>query len=177
MKKQLSFFLVVLLSISLPVAAEVLQSGENGFSVSHSKTISAVPSEVYETMTRHIDQWWDGDHSWSRNAANLYLTPEINGCFCEKLPGEGHVEHLRIIYLSPAQEIRFDGELGPLQTMAVQGRMIWKIKASDDGSEVSFTYHVHGFTEGGFSGLAPAVDDVIGEQLSRLADHQATKSD
>ena len=66
---------------------------------------------------------------------------------------------------------------GPLQTMAVQGRMIWKIKASGDGSEVSFTYHIHGFAEGGFSDLAPAVDGVIGEQLSRLADHQATKSD
>ncbi len=64
--------------------------------------------------------------------------------------------------------IRFEGALGPLQGMATRGRMTWKIDATETGSTITFTYHVNGFTEGGFEGLAPAVDGVIGEQLSRL---------
>jgi len=54
--------------------------------------------------------------------------------------------------------------------MAVEGRMIWKIEATAEGSRISFTYHVHGFLQDGFAGLAPAVDGVIGEQLARLGE-------
>lgn len=76
----------------------------------------------------------------------------------------------RIIYLAPASQIRFDGALGPLQTMAVQGRMTWSIEATEAGSRVTFTYHVFGHPEGGLAGIAPAVDGVIGEQLKRLGE-------
>ena len=162
------------LALSRPAGAEVLQSGEGGFSVAHTAEIHAEPFVVYRTMTSHIDEWWNGDHSWSGDAANLTIEPEVGKCFCEKLPGGGKVEHLRIIFLSPGKEIRFDGALGPLQQMAVNGRMIWTIEPSGTGSKVSFTYHVHGFSAGGFDQLAPAVDAVIGEQLSRLADRHST---
>ena len=152
-----------------PAVAEVLSSGDGGFSISHTAEIAASPEVVWRTMTSHIDQWWNGAHSWSAYASNLTIEPELGSCFCERLPDGGKVEHLRIIYLSPGKEIRFDGALGPLQTMAVNGRMIWKIQPAEAGSKVSFTYHVHGYAEGGFEQLAPAVDGVIGEQLSRLA--------
>jgi len=131
-------------------------------------TLPAEPFIVYRTMTSHIDQWWNGDHSWSGDAANLYMEVEQGGCFCERLPDNGRVEHLRIIYFSPGKELRFDGALGPLQTMAVQGRMIWTIEAAESGSKVTFTYKVFGHPEGGLAGIAPAVDGVIGEQLARL---------
>jgi len=117
-----------------------------------------------------VDQWWNGDHSWTGNAANLYMKLERGGCFCERLPENGRVEHLRIIYLEPGKEIRFDGALGPLQTMAVNGRMIWKIEPREEGSRVSFTYKVFGHPEGGLAGIAPAVDGVIGEQITRLGE-------
>jgi hypothetical protein len=168
--------MVLLLVVSLPVVAEVIQSGEGGFTVAHSVEIEAEPFVIYRTMTSHIDQWWNGDHSWSGDASNLYLETEVGDCFCERLPNGGRVEHLRIIYLSPGKEIRFDGALGPLQQMAVSGRMIWKIDATENGSKVSFTYHIHGYAEGGFTQLAPAVDGVIGEQLTRLAERH-TKPD
>jgi hypothetical protein len=54
--------------------------------------------------------------------------------------------------------------------MKVEGHMIWKIEAEGEGSKISFTYHVHGFSQDGFTGLAPAVDGVICEQLARLED-------
>jgi len=164
------FFLTLLLLASTPVTAEIMASDERSFSVRHSITTDKVPFVVYRTMTSHIDQWWSADHSWSGDASNLYMKVERGGCFCEKLPNGGRVEHLRLIYFSPGAELRFDGALGPLQTMAVQGRMIWKIEATENGSKVTFTYMVFGHPEGGLAGIAPAVDGVIGEQLGRLAD-------
>ena len=160
----------LVLLATAPIQAEVTQSGEHGFTVHHSIITKAEPFVTYRTMTRHIDQWWSSDHSWSGDSANLYMDVETGGCFCEKLPDGGRVEHLRLIYFSPGKELRFDGALGPLQAMATQGRMIWKIEASEAGSTVTFTYKVFGHPEGGLSGIAPAVDGVIGEQLARLGE-------
>lgn len=162
--------ITLLMLVSIPATAELTASSDHGFTVTHSMATSHEPFVVYRTMTSHIDQWWSADHSWSGDASNLYMKIERGGCFCEKLPGGGRVEHLRLIYFSPGAELRFDGALGPLQTMAVQGRMIWKIEAAEDGSNVSFTYKVFGHPEGGLAGIAPAVDQVIGEQLGRLAE-------
>lgn len=160
----------ILLLVSVDGLAEVVASDDYSFTVRHSITVEADPFVVYRTMTSHIDQWWNKDHSWSGDADNLYMEVEQGGCFCERLPDGGRVEHLRIIYFAPGKELRFDGALGPLQTMAVQGRMIWKIESVEAGSTISFSYRVFGHTDGGLSGIAPAVDGVIGEQLTRLGD-------
>jgi hypothetical protein len=162
-----------LLPAASPVAAEITHSDEHGFTVHHTVDTPADTFVAWRTMTSHIDQWWSGDHSWSGDAGKLYMKLERGGCFCERLPGSGRVEHLRIIYYEPGSELRFDGALGPLQTMAVQGRMIWKIEKTDAGSRIRFTYHVFGHPEGGLDAIAPAVDGVIGEQLNLLAQRLA----
>ena len=74
------------LLISSPAVAEVIQSGDSGFTVSHSISTGDEPYVAYRTMTSHIDQWWNGDHSWSGDATNLYMDIELGGCFCERLP-------------------------------------------------------------------------------------------
>jgi len=158
---------IVLLVAAGPLAADVTESGDDFFTVSHSFATAASPDAVYRQMTA-VGEWWNPAHSWSGEASNLYMDAERGGCFCEKLPDGGGVEHLRIIYLAPGREIRFDGALGPLQSMAVGGRMIWKIEPRETGSDVSFTYRVFGHPAGGLAGIAPAVDGVIGEQAQRL---------
>lgn len=158
-----------LLAIALPAGAELSNVSEEGFTVTHSVETGAAPFVVYRTLTSHINQWWSEDHSVSGNAANLFMKVERGGCFCEKLPAGGNVEHLRLVYFDPGKQLRFDGALGPLQTMPVNGRMIWSIEPIDQGSQVAFTYHVFGHPEGGLQAIAPAVDRVIGEQIQRLA--------
>jgi len=148
--------------------AEVCSVGDGGFSVKHSLESAADADAAYRAIVEDIAKWWDGDHSWSGDAANLYMDTRLGGCFCEKLPAGGGVEHLRIIYLAPAREIRMQGALGPLQPMGLQGTMTWKITPSDTGSVLDWQYTVHGHLEGGFEGIAPAVDGVIGGQLARL---------
>jgi len=163
-------FFVLLALGAQQAKAELTYQDDFGFTVEHAIETDAAPFVVYRTVTSHVDQWWNGDHSWTGNAANLYMKLERGGCFCERLPENGRVEHLRIIYLEPGKEIRFDGALGPLQTMAVNGRMIWKIEPREEGSRVSFTYKVFGHPEGGLAGIALAVDGVIGEQITRLGE-------
>ena len=153
--------------------AEVTHSSDEGFTARHTLATTAAPLAVYSTLTDHIDQWWNPAHSWSGDASNLYISVANGGCFCEHLPDGGYVEHLHIIYLAPGSEIRFSGALGPLQTMAVDGRMLWKIDATEGGSQITFTYHVFGHPEGGLAQIAPAVDAVIGEQLQRLGERLA----
>ena len=166
----MSRILAVLLALAAAHAvAEVGTAGDHGFTVTHSADVKAEPFFAWRTMTSHIDQWWSKDHSWSGDAANLYMDVERGGCFCEKFPGGGEAEHLRIIYFEPGSEVRFDGALGPLQTMPVNGHMIWKIEETGTGSTITFTYHVTGHPEAGLAAIAPAVDGVIGEQLTSLA--------
>lgn len=160
---------LVFILLSTPAFAELNLSGAQGFTVAHSIETQAAPFVTYRTMTSHVNQWWSKDHTWSGNAANLYMEIEQGGCFCERLTGKGVAEHLRIIYYAAGEEIRFDGALGPLQNMPVNGRMIWKIEPLDEGSRVTFTYHVFGHVDGGLQDIAPAVDGVIGEQIARLA--------
>lgn len=147
--------------------AEVTTVDEYGFSSTHRAGTSASPEQVYTTLLE-IAGWWDPAHSWGGDAAQLYLDTRPGGCFCETLPDGGWVEHLRIIYLAPQRQIHFSGALGPLQTMGVNGVMVWKISATEAGSTLEWRYTVHGHIEGGFAGIAPAVDGVVGEQLARL---------
>jgi hypothetical protein len=167
----------VLLALALlpagPLSAELTQSAEQGFTVEHSITTTAEPYVAWRTLTAHIDQWWNPAHSWSGEASRLYMDTDRGGCFCERLPDGGFVEHLRIVYLAPGKEIRFEGGLGPLQTMPVQGRMRWAIEPAEEGARIRFTYQVFGHPEGGLTAIAAAVDGVIGEQLQRLGERLA----
>lgn len=169
---------ILLAGLLLPAIsqAEVTELHANGFTVSHTVAVTTDRLSSWQQLLE-ISRWWNPSHSWSGQADNLYLNARLGGCFCERLPDSesGGVEHLRIIFLMPGREIRFDGVLGPLMEMAVQGRMLWKIEPTVDetgaskGSSITFTYKVYGFLDGGFDGIAPAVDGVIGEQLNRLA--------
>jgi len=159
------------LSLPLLCQAEVSSSSDAGFTVTQAVTTKASVKRAWQGMMGHIDQWWHPDHTWSGDADNLYIKPRIGGCFCERLEPRGEVEHLRIIYINPGKEVRFDGALGPLQSMAAQGRMIWKVDPAPggSGSEITLTYMVSGVVEGGFTAIAPAVDGVLKQQMERLA--------
>lgn len=61
-----------------------------------------------------------------------------------------------------------NGGLGPLGTMAVAGAMEWTLTAQGGRTELAITYNVGGYTPGGFAPLAPAVDAVLAEQVTRL---------
>ena len=155
--------------ITFNANAEVRQLTDNGFTVHHEVDIAAPVETVYENLTVNFNKWWDASHSWGTKAQNLYFDTSPGGCFCEKLEGGGHVEHLRLVALMPPSQIRLVGALGPLLDMGLHGTMIWKLSPTESGTRFEWTYIVQGQIEGGFARLAPAVDGVNGGALASLA--------
>jgi hypothetical protein len=147
--------------------AEVKSVSATHFEVESKVVAAGTPSQAYEMLGR-IGEWWNKDHSYSKNAANLSLALKAGGCFCETLADGGTVEHLRIIFARPGSMLRATGGLGPLQGEAVTGTLTWSLKAVAGGTEITQTYIVSGHLRSGMVEMAPAVDGMLAEQLSGL---------
>ncbi|MEO5577943.1 MAG: ATPase, partial [Sphingomicrobium sp.] len=81
----------------------------------------------------------------------------------------GGIEHLRVTYADPGKRAVLSGALGPLLYEAVAGTMDITLKAETRATRVTLTYRAAGFARGNGTAMALAVDQVIGEQMSRLA--------
>lgn len=157
-----------LLLLAAPGAAEVTAATPAGFEVKETATIAAPPDQVWPVLVAP-QRWWNKDHTYSGDAANLYLDHQATGCFCEKLAGHGSVEHARIVYIEPPKALRLRGALGPLQGEAVVGTLTIELGADgDSGTKVTFDYVVGCYVRAGADSLAPAVDTVLGQQLAGL---------
>jgi uncharacterized protein YndB with AHSA1/START domain len=171
-------FLVPLLVFAAPASAEVASVADTGFVVTLSGEAQASKQEVWTTLTAPA-RWWSSDHTYSGNAANLYLDSQATGCFCEKLPrpkdapeGQriGSVEHMHIVYADPqAGILRMRGALGPLQGEALVGTLTITLKPGKvAGTQIAWTYVVGGFSRLKNEQIAPAVDRMLGEQFAGL---------
>ena len=147
--------------------AKVIDSTAHGFTIQHEVQIAAPVATVYRAFL-DVSQWWDGNHSYSGDAANFYLRAEPGGCFCERLPGGGGVQHMAVVFVAPGQMVRMTGGLGPLQGMAVAGSMTWTWTPVGDTTRLTLTYTVGGYRPGGLQALAGPVDGVLGQQVDRL---------
>lgn len=113
--------------------------------------------------------WWNSEHSWSGDAANLTLDPRAGGCFCEKLPSGGSVEHMRVIYADRGKQLRMAGALGPLQGEGLTATLTVKLEPAGTGTRLAWSYKAGGYTDLPLAQIAPAVDGVVSEQFQRLA--------
>ena len=162
-----AFLAVALLAIAAPVAGEVKSSAPGGFEVESRIVVAASPGEAWAMLGR-IGEWWNKDHSYSGSSANLSLKAKVGGCFCERIPPNGAIEHMRVVYARPPALLRLQGGLGPLQAEGVAGTLTWTLKAVPGGTEIVQTYVVGGYVRGGADKLAPIVDKVMAEQLAGL---------
>ena len=153
--------------ISHEAAAEVTAVGSEGFEVREQIHVSAPPAAVYAALVTPA-RWWDSQHTYSGNAANLTLDAKAGGCWCERLADGGSVLHLTVVYAAPGKGLRLRGALGPLQAMGVEGALSFSLKGGNDGTDLTVTYAVGGYAKEGFDNLSKAVDGVLGEQVARL---------
>jgi uncharacterized protein YndB with AHSA1/START domain len=140
----------------------------NGFLVKFEVNVNAPAAKVYDALVAQVGSWWNPEHTYSHDAKNLSIDARPGGCFCEKLPNGGGIEHLRVVYIAPPQVVRFSGALGPLQASGVAGSMTWKLTGGPDGTRLELSYSIGGFIQGGFEKIAPAVEAMLREQLDRL---------
>jgi uncharacterized protein YndB with AHSA1/START domain len=168
MTRQLRFIPLLSILFALRADAAVTTVSPSGFVVTLDATVAANRDRVYRALVGDVGAWWSSDHTFSGDSRNLSMDARPGGCFCERLPGGGGVEHLRVLFVKPGEMLRLSGALGPLQPSALTGTMTWTLTASNDSTRVTLTYAVGGWREGGFADIAPAVDGVLSDQLTRL---------
>lgn len=163
-----SWHMLALLALVPAVATADVQTGASGFVVKHEATLDAPPARVYEALVDQVGSWWNPSHTYSNDSGNLSLDARPGGCFCERFPNGGGVEHLRVVYVAPGRELRLSGALGPLQMSGLAGSLRWRLSDAAGGTKLELTYSVGGFMEGGFAQIAPAVEAMLADQLGRL---------
>lgn len=161
----------LLLVAGAPVAhSEVRASAPDGFLSVHTLTIEAPQGAVFKTLTKGVSRWWNAEHSYSGDARNFRLPAIAGGCFCERLPDGGSVEHMRVVFVQPGRELRLAGGLGPLQSLGVSGSMSFRLLPGEHAAEtvLEYSYRVSGSSLAKLEALAGPVDAVQLDQLERL---------
>jgi uncharacterized protein YndB with AHSA1/START domain len=164
---------VVLLS-SAPASAAVVQSGPNGFSITHSVNLVVPPGQAFAAIGE-LPRWWDKDHTYSGDSANLSMSLRAGGCFCERLEKGGGIEHMRVTLVQPGERVVMTGALGPLLYEGVSGVMDLKVERIAGGAKVTINYRAGGFANGNAAALAPIVDKVLGEQIRHYREYVVQK--
>lgn len=167
----------ILLGVATPASAEVVDPTETGFVSRLAIEVKAAPADVWKSLIAP-NLWWNKAHTYSGEAANLYLDAQAGGCFCEKLPlgkdaapnsRNGSAEHMRVIHAAPGRVLRLSGGLGPLQSEPVGGVLTITLKPTVAGTRILWEYVVGGFMRYKVAEIAPAVDKVLAGQLASLA--------
>ena len=160
-----------------PALADVVEQGTDSFVTRETRIVEAGPREVWMAMISP-GKWWNDDHTWSGDAANMTLTPQADGCFCERIPEvetrdtvglAGSVQHMTVVYAAPDKALRMRGALGPLQSEAVTGVLTIALEAVDQGTSITFEYVVAGYMRYEVPTISKAVDGVMTQQLDGLA--------
>lgn len=163
----MKYLALVALILASPAAAEVVSASSNGFEVRETVPL-VVPPELAWSSFANISQWWDPEHTYSGKSEQLSLNLAPGGCFCERFPKGGGIEHMRVTYVDPGKRVVLTGALGPLLYEATTGVMDVQVKTIAGGSQLTLDYKAAGFASGGADKLAAAVDAVLAEQMKRL---------
>lgn len=156
--------------------AEVVDMKADGFVTRDSVSVAASPLKSWLALIKPAE-WWNPEHSWSGDAANLVLTPQAGGCFCERIPGsdrpgasamDGSAMHALVVQAFPLRVLRLRGGLGPLQGEPATGVLTITLKEVESGTRILWEYNVGGPMRYKIAEIAPAVDGVMSEQLHRL---------
>ena len=164
-------------TVSAPVHAEVTKKTERGFVTRDEVVVDADLKETWLALLSPA-RWWNAAHTWSGDSANLSLTPQGGGCFCERIPEvdepdrftlEGSVEHLRVVQAFPEKALRLTGGLGPLQSEPVNGVLTIVLSEVDEGTRIVWEYNVGGSMRYEIDEISKAVDGVMSQQLAGLS--------
>jgi uncharacterized protein YndB with AHSA1/START domain len=168
---------LALAAAPLPAAAEVAASSEAGFASHNEVLVTPGPQVAWDALVTPAE-WWNGEHTYSGEPANLSIELVPGGCFCERVPESGGaIEHMRVVNLAPGSTLRMTGALGPLQSEAVTGVLTMTLTPDGEKTRIAWDYVVGGYARMPLAELAPLVDQVIGEQLLRLAARLGSKVD
>ena len=159
-----------LASLAGAASAEIITASPDHYTLRHEAVSPAAPQDVWDRLIQP-DTWWHPDHTFSGDAQNLSLDAEAGGAWLESWDGNS-VEHGRVLTLMEGKMVRLDAPFGPLQGMGVE--VVWTITLEADaetgGTRIIFDEIANGSSASGLDAIAPAVDGVKQEAITRLAD-------
>jgi uncharacterized protein YndB with AHSA1/START domain len=166
--------------LAAPVAAGVVETTADRFVTRDEVAVKAAPKAAWLELISP-GGWWDDDHTWSGKAANMSITPQGGGCFCERIPEEesaarvglaGSAQHMTVVMAQPEKVLRMRGGLGPLQSEPVEGVLTITMQSdkASGGTKIVWEYVVGGPMRYDIGTISKAVDGVMSQQLGRLAD-------
>lgn len=159
------------------VSAKVMKQDAAGFVTRDTVVVESTPRETWMALISPA-KWWNEAHTWSGDPANLSLTPQAGGCFCERIPEvetradvglAGSAQHMTVVHAAPDKALRMRGALGPLQSEAVTGVLTIALAEVEQGTAITFEYVVGGYMRYEMPPIAEAVDGVMSQQLAGLA--------
>ncbi len=151
--------------------AEVLDSSASGFTVSNVQDVPVDAQTAWSGLVDDVHRWWSPSHTWWGDASRLSIQARAGGCFCE-IHGRQQAQHLAVRLVNPGVLLRMTGGLGPLQGMGLDGTLEFRLAPIESGgTRITLWYRVGGYSPDDVSKIAPAVDGVLAEQLSGLADY------
>lgn len=158
-------------------SAEVVEATDSGFTTRDSVVVKGSRYEAWNALIAPA-KWWNKGHTWSGDAANLYISPQANGCFCELLPAaddapedvrRGSALHMTVVMVDPGKVLRMRGGLGPLQSEPADGVLTVTLSDADGGTRIVWEYVVGGPMRYEVPEISKAVDVVMSQQLRGLA--------
>ncbi len=142
----------------------VLEDDDSGFVIESDVEILASPTQVFDSFGE-LHEWWDPEHSFSRDAANLSLDTRPDGLFLETLGHRQGVVHARVVDSQRGKLLRLCGALGPLQSLGAFGTLTLSMEPLANSTKLTLSYIVLGRN---LRGWARAVEQVLSEQILRL---------
>ena len=159
---------IILLLASFIAKAEVREVSDQHFIVSIKTTLMAPKEQAYQQFLQ-IGDWWQDSHTWFGDASAMSIEPEAGGCFCER-NGDKQALHMTIAHVNPGISVQMIGGLGPLQSLAVNGHMLWNFESTEDGNTtLTLTYRVTGFINQNTEDWSKAVNGVLQQQVDSLS--------
>jgi len=154
------------------VQAEVTAQSAAGFTLSQRVEVKAAPEKLFEAIGQ-VERWWNPEHTYSGDAANLKLELSAGSCFCERWGGNS-VAHAQVTNVIRDKLVRMDGALGPLQELAATGIYTLAIGVAEGKTVLRVTYRVVGPADAGLERWPAKVDEVLSTQTARLVSYAET---
>jgi len=149
-----------------PAASEIKESAPDALLLEYVYHVHAPPERVYAAITE-IGHWWNGEHTYSGDAANLSLKAEAGACFCETWK-DGSVRHGQVVMAMHDKVLRIETALGPLQARAVNGILTFALKPNGELTDLAISYRINGSASSHLEKTATGVNSNLDDQFQRL---------
>lgn len=156
------------LVVAASAQAEVIERSANRFVLRYQAPVDATVHDIQMGLVA-LPVWWDSNHTYSGDAANLSLDLAPDGCWCERLADGTDFDHGRTV-LADDEGAMFAAPFGPLRgrTQRADLDMSWPLV--DGYRQLTWDFVVEGENIGA---MADAVDGVMEAGYARFVSHLA----